>query len=123
MKYLVRFVGHVIEQNRPEGFPQEVWTDINVETTDMREIQKVINSFLSIMVRQRGMVVDKEGRIRSAQQPLKPDSTMKDFDTRVFVPYHMLSYIETVTRLISAENVSESEEEGEDEVPPQIPIQ
>lgn len=118
MKFIVRFVAHLIEEKRPGGFPSKVHTDINVQTDSRDVLKKAINDFLAVMVMQRGMVIDKPQDF-SSYEGLKPD--YKDLDSRIFVPYHMFAYIETVTKLVSAK-VEPEGDEG-DEVPSSIPLQ
>lgn len=115
MTFLVRFVATIIEEKRPSGFPKKVFTDINIGTEDRNELKKAINDFLALLVHQRGMVVEKSKDFDSYDE-LKPD--FKDLDNRVFVPYHMFAYIETVTKTISAKtHVVGPEGSGEEDEP------
>ncbi len=117
MQFMVRFVGHIIEEKRPSGFPKEVFTDITVNTQSRDGLKESVNDFLVLLIKQCGMVVEKPEAIARRQATgdgLKPD--FKDLDNKIFVPYHMMSYLETISKLVSAK-VETGEEEGEEVTP------
>jgi hypothetical protein len=116
MKFMVRYVGRIIESKRPAGFPKEVYTDIGVKSDSRDRLKETINDFLALLVSQQGMVVEKPKNFDSYSD-LQPD--FKDLDTRIFVPYHMFAYIETVSKLVSAKTEPESRGD-EDETPEEI---
>ena len=96
MDYMVRFVGHVDERKRPEGFPREIYSDIFCRVKNEQELKVAINEQSKVYIVQQCMVVPKEpGRMESLAKP--------EFDTRMLVPLHLITHITTITTKIVGE--------------------
>jgi hypothetical protein len=97
--YLVRFLGHVIEIKRPDGFPQVVWFDKIFRVPNRVTLEGEINKeATTIIMRQRGMVVTKNqnpGHVQTGDDV--------SFENRIFVPMEMLAYVECEVTDITGE--------------------
>lgn len=93
-QYLVKFIGHLIEWNRPNGFPTEVVFS-NVIQADDEYLKKYINYQAAIFIQQHGMVVPKPG------VPEEQGTNKSVLDGRVFIPMTNIAYIETETKLLT----------------------
>ena len=94
--YLVSFIGHIIEAFRPEGFPRSVRHDVFIQAEDRAQLNLGINEESGrLFYKQKSFIVPKDPtKMVNLQSP--------DLDTRLIVPAHMISYIETkTTRLVT----------------------
>ena len=91
-QYLVYLIGHIIEAFRPEGFPRSVRHDFLVEADSHEQLNHGINEETGrLFYKQKSFIVPKDPtKMINLQKP--------DMDTRLIVPAHMISYIETKTQ-------------------------
>ncbi len=104
--YRVRFIGHIDDRKRPEGFPREVYSDIFCRVKNEQELKAAINEQSKVFILQQCMVVPK-GDV------LVEDMSKVRFDTRMMVMMHMITHIDTITTKI----IGEIPEVGEDGTP------
>ena len=93
--FMVRFVGHIDERRRPENFPREVYSDLLCRVEDDQGLKKAINDMCMVFLTQQCMVVPKVPGTMEDAKKLKPDA-------RMVVPLHMITYIDTITKRLSA---------------------
>ena len=84
--YLFEFTAHIVEDKRPEGFPRQVFIrEQYVDLPDSESVKTLYNSRVKSLVTNPGIVVfiDDKAII----------DTELSFDQRVFIPWHMISYL------------------------------
>jgi hypothetical protein len=98
MDYLVRFVGHIDETRRPDGFPKAVYSDLYVRADNPSGLKSAINEQAVVYIRDGCMIV-----------PRNPDA-IEEFagasvppDSRMIVPLHMFTHLTTITKRITGE--------------------
>jgi hypothetical protein len=89
--YVVSFLGHIIESLRPENFPKVVQHDVMVRAENLEGLQAAINSETAeLYVKRKCFIVPKD--------PTDVEQIGKvKLDSRILIPIHMVSYIETKT--------------------------
>ena len=93
MDYLVRFIGHINEKSRPDGFPKEVYSDLYVRAGSDAGLRKAINEQSMVFIRDNCMIVPKNPeKIEDAFRP--------SLDSRMIIPWHMITHLTTVTKPI-----------------------
>lgn len=97
MDYLVELVGHVIERQRPEGFPKEVISSSLYRAESDQVLANYVNSLVEKIVANGGFIVLKPGVVL--------EESRMTFDQRIFVPIHMISYYEARVHPLSQEMV------------------
>lgn len=92
-QYHIKFIGHIIEEFRPEGFPKQVTFDLFVDVANTEFLKKVTNDTFNQIRHTGGMVIVKPGTIPTPHfQP----------DKQFFVPMHMISWLETETKILAS---------------------
>jgi hypothetical protein len=87
--FTVRFIGHIDELRRPEGFPHEVTAIGTYRADDNKGIADIVNNELMAFVHQiNGMIV----QLDPAQIV---DLSKVNVKGRYYVPMSMISYIRT----------------------------
>jgi hypothetical protein len=87
-KYFVTFTGHIDELRRPENFPNKIFIKKlydNVEST--QHLQFLVNEEFIKIISGPGLVV-----LKNEDEPLEEGRVT--FDKRVYVPFHMITYLE-----------------------------
>ena len=93
MDYMVGFIGHISEKSRPDGFPKEVYSDLYVRAGSDAGLRKAINEQSIVFIRDNCMIVPKNPeKIEDAFHP--------SIDSRMVVPWHMITHLTTVTKTI-----------------------
>lgn len=95
--YIVKFLGHLIEVYRPEGFPKVVHHDVMVRADSLEGLQAAINEETSnIYIKRKCFIVPKD--------PDDIESVGKvKIDSRVLIPFHMISHLETHTTKLASD--------------------
>lgn len=91
--YFIQFTGHICERVRPENFPKEVKVNIVMEFESYEKCKEFVQNYAGAFLSTQSMVVMKD-----------PDAVMRgfDFEKRMIVPMHMISYIDcTVKQVVS----------------------
>lgn len=92
--YRVRFIGGIVENKRPDGFPQEIFYDVFVrQTPEGDEVRTVTNNEAGTIAKYQGMTVLVDPN--AMQEPSK-----KKYDVKIFVPLHMITHIRTETTML-----------------------
>ncbi len=94
MLYMVRFIGHVVENKRLDGFPKQIYSDFFFECKDQEELRGSIKKMYQIFIAQDGMIVPKDA---SAIQ----EEVNFEYDKSMFVPLSTLVYITTETKKVT----------------------
>lgn len=92
--YFVDFIAHVDERKRPENFPRVVHDKQVFEVESIPHLQFVVNERFVKLVSQSGIVV-----FRNDDEPV--DEGKITFDKRVFVPWHMITYMELDVKMVT----------------------
>lgn len=94
--WCVRFIGHIDETRRPEGFPKEVYSDLLVRADDSRGLKLAINSQAQVFIEENCMIVPKDpGSLEDIGAPAD--------DSRMIVCWHLITHITTETKRIIGE--------------------
>lgn len=94
--WCVRFIGHVDETRRPVGFPREVYSDLYVRADNAAGLKAAINSQAQVFINEGCMIVPKDpGQIE--------EMVSTAHDSRWIVPFHMITFISTITKRIIGE--------------------
>ena|ERR1700733_11808795 len=98
MDYYVRFIGHIDETRRPDGFPKEIYSDLYVRANDPAGLRNAINQQAQVFINERCMIVPRNPEVieEFAGQNVPPDS-------RMIVGWHMITHITTITKRIIGE--------------------
>jgi hypothetical protein len=93
--YAVKFIGHIVENKRPDGFPREISSFGTYHAKDNRELAAVINEEVSQILRNGGIFVQLD--------PTEIIDVKKlNAEGRIFVPMHMITYISTIISLMTS---------------------
>lgn len=96
MDYMVRFVGHIDETRRPDGFPKKVYSDLYVRAGNDAGLRKAINEQSKVFIQDNCMIVPRDPeKIEDASRP--------SLDSRMIIPWHMIVCLTTVTKIITGE--------------------
>ncbi len=84
--FLVKFIGHIDESRRPEGFQRDIVAIGTYRVENNQEIANEINKELMAFIGMQGMIVqiDPSSVI---------DMSKLNIEGRIFVPMSMISYI------------------------------
>lgn len=93
MKFIVTFKGHIDERKRPEFFPHEIRDVVILEAEDKTGLVKAFNDYTISWIRIQGMTVRKDPY--AVEDPAKVDIN------RMFVPMHMITYIDSEIKAIN----------------------
>ena len=94
-EFTVRFIGHINERTRSEGFPEDIVAIGTYRVDTNKEIAGVINNELMAFIHQvKGMIV----QLDPAQTA---DMSKLNTEGRVFVPMHQIAYIRTEISIMS----------------------
>lgn len=94
----IRFIGHIDETRRPVDFPKEIYSDLYVRADNPTGLRQAINSQCQVFINEDCMIVPKDpGAIEEFTAQHIPA------DSRMLVPFHMLTHITTVTKRIIGE--------------------
>ncbi len=86
--FTVKFIGHIDELRRPQGFQHDIVAVGTYRVENNRQIADVINNELMAFIGMQGMIVQLD--------PAKTvDLSKLNTEGRVFIPMHMISYIRT----------------------------
>ncbi len=92
--FMVRFVGHIVESKRPLNFPKEVYSDMLCRVDDDQGLKKAINDMCLVFLTQQCMIVPKTPGAMEDLKKVKHDS-------RMVIPLHMVTHIDTITTRLS----------------------
>jgi len=105
-EYMVRFTGYIDSEKRPAGFPSMVFSDIFFEAGNLTELKDSIKAMYKIFASQQCMLVPKN------PDTIQNDETRFDYDSLIYVPMHMITYIGTTTKMLAGE-VPTIDEDGQ----------
>jgi len=91
--YMVRFKAHFASITRPEGWPEFLPHDCFWRVKDFATLKTLTDNEYGTFIQRQGVVV-----IRKEKKPLGED--IETLDLRIFIPMHMISYIDAETRII-----------------------
>jgi hypothetical protein len=100
--YMARFKVHLKSSTKPEGWPEIVHHDCfwrikqNPEIPVIDALKAYVGNEYGIFIQQQGVVVMKK-----EDRPLG-DNTYT-MDLRIFIPMHMIAYIDAETKLVTGE--------------------
>jgi hypothetical protein len=97
MEYMVRFIGHIDENKRPDDFPKEIYSDVFYEVNDLKSLRDSIKQMYQIFAAQQCMLVPKD------QNVIQNDESRFNYDTLMYVPLHMITRITTDSKRLSGE--------------------
>jgi len=96
MDYYITLVAHIDEEKRPKNFPKQISATIPVTVeNDVSELQQATNHFASTIIKSGGMIVSNP--VFKGQEVKGITKETFDYDHNIFVPIHMITYIESVT--------------------------
>jgi hypothetical protein len=113
--YFVRFIAHIDERKRPEGFPREIYVDETYENVEgAQQVRQMANQRFLQLAMSNGLV------------SLKKQETMEQelvtFDKRVYVPWHMITHMHMkVTQLVEVSDVKAPDPIAPEDTPPDKP--
>jgi hypothetical protein len=94
--YVVEYTYHIDERKRPEGFPKTVSIIDHYEKIDGEQaIVELYNNRFRSLAKEPGVVVFLD--------QTKIDSSKIDFNSRVFIPWHMITHAHGKVNLIIPE--------------------
>ena len=94
--YSIRFIGHMDEMKRPDGFPKEIHFDMFARVNNEEDLREAINEYAKTLIKQQCMIVP-------ADHSEIEDKTKMKFDSKIMVPMSSLVYISTQTKRIDGE--------------------
>jgi len=107
MDYYITLVAHIDEEKRPKNFPKQISATIPVTVENgIEELQAATNHFASQIIKTGGMIVEHPAR--NGKPVIGVTKETYDYDHNVFVPLHMITFIESVTSLnVNSQNETE----------------
>lgn len=92
--YMVKFIAHIIEEFRPENFPKKVFKDMFVRVVNNDGLRAKTNEGLREFILNQGLIILKD-----------PTIEVNEFrqDVQIFIPAHMISYLETETTRLAGQ--------------------
>lgn len=96
--YVVRIIGHVIENRRPEGFPKQVVHTMFLQPDSIKQLNETVNEQVNIFLQVGGMIALKNP---AEMQEMNTMGQVLGLDKFMFVPMTMLSYMETITNVVN----------------------
>lgn len=89
--YVVRFKSTLVPFLKPVDWPDEIVSEVYIRAKDFTELRDTVNKNMLIFVKQGGTTFMKESK--------KPfEENTQTLDLRIFVPFHMIQFIETETK-------------------------
>ncbi len=102
--FIVKFIGHIDELRRPEGFQRDIVAIGTYHVENNRQIADIINNELMAFITMQGMIVQLD-----PSQMI--DLSKLNTEGRYFIPMHMISYIKTeVSNMTPMPNIVDLEE-------------
>lgn len=92
--FFVRFIGHVNERIRPEGFPREIYVDYVLQEVTDEQLKNMVQAYMDQFVKQNGMVA----KINHSETE---DETRLSFNKKMFVPMFMIAFIDISVSIIA----------------------
>lgn len=92
MHYLITFIGHIDERKRPENFPRQIIEQLIVEAETKDQIVSAVNDYSMKYIKVQGMSVKRD--------PAGVTDVAKIDTDRMFVPMHMITYIEAKHQIV-----------------------
>ena len=113
--YFVRFTAHIDERKRPEGFPHEVYVDQTYENVEgAQQIRNIANQrFLELAMANGIVTLKKQGETL--------DQELVTFDKRVYVPWHMITYMHMQVNQLVEPSPKAPDQLAPEAVPPETP--
>lgn len=113
--YFVRFTAHIDERKRPEGFPREVYVDQTYENVEgAQQIRNIANQrFLELAMANGIVTLKKQGETL--------DQELVTFDKRVYVPWHMITYMHMQVNQLVEPSPKAPDQLAPEAVPPETP--
>ena len=93
--YTISFVGHIVPSFRPHGFPAFVRDDMVCRVESLDGLRKMTNEKYISYIRNGGMFV--------YVNPAQVDDSKYVPDAQMFIPMHMISYINTITKKLASD--------------------
>jgi len=101
--YFVVFTAHIDRWKRPENFPHKVHVkDVFDNVESIEHLQFLVNDKFLKLVASNGIVV-----IKNEDEPMEEGKIT--FDKRIFVPWHMITYMELDVKHIAPKPASLAE--------------
>lgn len=86
--YQIIFTAHLLPQSKPPDWPDTVANETVIETKDFLELKEKVDTVAWTMITQQGIIFMKD-----SNKPL--GNNAETLARRVFVPFHMISFVET----------------------------
>ena len=101
--YVVRFKSSIVPYMKPAEWPDQIVNEVYIRAKDFQELRDLVNKYL--------LVFSKQGGTSFMKDTKKPHSEdIETLDLRVFVPFHMITHIETETKRMVADMPGEGDE-------------
>lgn len=102
MDYSVRFIGHVIETRKPQGWPATIENSVIFRADDKGQVFSYLNEVGKKIRIDQGIVANLD----------LPNQEKSDvgFGNGKFIPMHMLTHISFSVRLVSGEMPDETDQ-------------
>ncbi len=95
--FLVRFIGHIDETRRPDGFPKQIYSDMVCRVNGEAELKDMINGRCQQLIHDQFMIVPKDV---TAESSIVKKAVRDD---RMMVTMHLITHITTQTKQIVGE--------------------
>jgi hypothetical protein len=103
--YTVRFTVHLIPFLKPEGWENPVFHYAGpFRAKDFSELKYQVDRYLLAIARQQGIIT-----LKNSKKPL--EENIETMDLRVYVPMHIVSYMEQDTTKLVTDVPDENDEE------------
>jgi hypothetical protein len=99
--YAIEFEAHIVESKRPENFPRSVFIREQYQNVESdQQLKEIYNARVKTIVTNPGIVVFPDNEII--------DGTALNFDQRIYIPWHMVSYFQGNVKLITPAPVAKT---------------
>lgn len=88
--YTAKFIAHIDERKRPEGFPRTVYCVGTYFANSNAQLAELINSEITTIIQNQGMMISTD-----PEATIDLRSVLANISKRVFIPIHMISHIRT----------------------------
>jgi hypothetical protein len=97
-EYLIRLKYHLVPATKPDGWENPMHYDVHLmNVRNFEDIQKMTNETISSILRTGSAIV-----MKSSAKPTENEN-VELLNSRVFVPLHMVSFIETEIKAVTGQ--------------------
>jgi hypothetical protein len=99
--YSIRFIGHVIEEYKPEGWPDTIENSSILRVDNMQQVMEYLGAI--------GTKIKKEEGLWSTTDLPGQQKSDAHFGRGVFVPMHMFTHVSFSARSLAGETPDEND--------------